>query len=91
MVKKDLVGELAVRTGMTQKDVKGVIDELIDVVQDTLSKGESITLVGLGTFLVKNYSERIVNSPMTNSKDMVIPARKMPKFRPSTSLKDVIR
>ena len=50
MNREELVAEIAKQTKLTQKSVGEVLTAIIDVTQDTVKKGEKVTLVGFGTF-----------------------------------------
>ncbi len=49
MNKKELIAEIAERTGVTKKDAGKTLDTVIEIVEKTLSKGEVVRLVGFGT------------------------------------------
>lgn len=52
MNKKELILEVAIRSGMSQADVEKVLNHIIATVGDCLHNEEPVTLVGLGTFRV---------------------------------------
>jgi DNA-binding protein HU-beta len=59
-------------------------------VQDALGKGESVTLVGFGTFSVMSRASRKGRNPRTGQ-ELSIPARKMPKFTAGKALRTAVR
>ncbi len=89
MTKTELVEALRAKTGLTKKDVNTVVDNAIDVIIETLIKGDKVSLVGFGTFSVSNRNPRTAQNPRTGEK-IEIPARKVPKFTPGKSFKERI-
>lgn len=65
------------------------MDAVTETITDTLSQGEKITLVGFGTFQVRQREERKGINPQTGQ-TMQIPAKKVPKFRPGKELREVV-
>jgi DNA-binding protein HU-beta len=59
-------------------------------VQEALSKGDSITLMGFGTFSVMSRSARKGRHPQTGL-EVFIPASKAPKFRAGKGLREAVR
>lgn len=90
MQKTDLIKAVAEKTGMTQVTTGKVINAVIDLITDTLKKGdEKITLTGFGTFEVRTKKERMGTNPSTREK-IKIPAGKSVKFSAGASLKAVV-
>ncbi|MCD6463423.1 MAG: HU family DNA-binding protein [Thermotogae bacterium] len=90
MNKKELIAAVAQRAGVTKKEAANVVGALVDVVMDTLSKGESVKIVGFGTFEVVQRKARKGVNPRTKA-PIKIPATKVPKFRPGKELKDKVK
>jgi DNA-binding protein HU-beta len=61
----------------------------IKTIETTLKAGDSITLVGFGTFAVKERAERTGRNPQTGQ-EITIAAAKVPSFKPGKSLKDAV-
>lgn len=72
---------------ITKKATEAVINQVVDVIIDSVSKGEKITLVGFGTFELRERAERKGKNPQ-NGKDMIIPASKAPAFKAGKAFKD---
>ena len=87
--KADLVKELAEKTGLGQKDVKTVIEGMLESVQSHLKGGNTVQLTGFGTFEVRERSARTGVKPGTTEK-MEFPASKVPAFKAGKGLKDQI-
>jgi DNA-binding protein HU-beta len=87
MNKKELMAEVAQKTGMTKKDSEKVVTATFEVIEEALSKNDKVQLVGFGTFSVKDRAERTGFNPQTKEK-MIIPATKTPHFKSGKRLKD---
>ena len=90
MNKRELIEEVAGKTGLTKKDTGNVIDALTDTVKKALSKGEKVTLVGFGTFQVIEKKVRRGINPRTRE-TIRIPAKKVPKFRAGKGLREKVK
>jgi len=89
MNKAELAEEVSGKTGLTKKVTQNVIDAVIEIIGDTLSRGEKVTLVGFGTFQVASRKARKGVNPQTR-KTIQIPAKKVPKLVPGKTLKEKI-
>ncbi len=90
MNKMELVAELAKRVGLTKKQANMVVDELVNIIKDELKRGKSVRLIGFGTFTVRQRAARKGRNPRTRE-ELTIPARKVPVFKPSNQLKELVR
>ena len=90
MNKADLVARIAQDAALTKQQSEKVLDALIGSVQDALSKGEKITLVGFGTFSAMSRPARTGRNPQTGQA-LYLPARKAPKFTPGKKLRQTVR
>ena len=90
MNKEDLVKLVSEKTGITKKAAEQAQKSVIEVFSSTLEKGESISLVGFGSFKVVERAAREGRNPNTGEK-IQIPATKAVKFTPSKALKERIR
>jgi DNA-binding protein HU-beta len=90
MNKEDLVKLVSEKTGITQKAAEQAQKVIIEGISSTLEKGDSISLVGFGSFKVVERAAREGRNPSTGEK-MQIPASKAVKFTPSKSLKERVQ
>jgi DNA-binding protein HU-beta len=90
MNKNGLVAEIAKRTGSSKADVARSIDAAMDVIRETVSKGDRVSLVGFGTFERKRRNARIARNPRKPETPIVVPARDLPWFTPGKEFKDLI-
>ncbi len=88
--KADLVDMVADETGMKKKDVKDVMDTMLDKITDHLDSDYKVQLTGFGTFEVRERKARTGVKPGTTER-IRIPASKYPAFKPGKSLKDGIK
>lgn len=89
MNKTDLVKAVAA-TGISQEASKKAIDAAIAAVKDALVKGESVQLIGFGTFSVTEKPAREGVNPATGAK-IQIAAKKVAKFKPGKELAEAVK
>lgn len=89
MNKKEFVEAYAEKTGFTKKDSETAINSVFEAITDVLKSGESITLVGFGTFSVKERAAHTGINPSTQEK-IKIAKKKVPAFKAGKSLKDAV-
>ena len=87
--KSDLVKAIAAKAEITQKDAAKVVDGLVATIQKALVDGDKVQLIGFGSFEVRDRKERKVKSPATGE-ELIIPATKVPAFKPGKALKDAV-
>ena len=89
MNKTELVASVAEKTGLTKKDAEKAVNALFDSVQDALTAGDKVQMIGFGTFEVKERAARKGRNPQTG-KEIEIPAAKNPVFKAGKALKDAV-
>ena len=89
MNKTELIAAAAERAGLTKKDTERVLNAALDAITASLIKGEKVQLSGFGTFEIKDREARIGRNPHTKEA-IDIPATRLPTFKPSKALKDII-
>lgn len=87
MKKQELVSRVATRAGLRKKDVEAVLDAFVEVVKEALKRGESVRLVGFGTFKIQERKGRRGINPRTRETIQIQP-RKVPVFRASPKFRD---
>ncbi len=90
MNKTELVAAIAEETEMTKVAAAKAVDAMMKVVTETLAKGESVTLIGFGTFVVRDRAARVGRDPRNPEKEIKIPASKVPAFRAGKGLKQAV-
>ena len=89
MNKTELVAAVAEKAELTKGDAKKAVDAVIEAITETLVNGDSVSLVGFGTFEVSKREAREGLNPLTKEK-ITIPAAKLPKFKAGKGLKEVV-
>lgn len=87
--KADLIKELTESTGVSSKDVRAVVEDMLTSVGTHLRQGDKVQLTGFGTFEVRERKARTGVKPRTGEK-IEIPASKAPAFKAGKGLKDQI-
>ncbi len=88
--KADLVNSVAEDTALRKKDVKEVLDAVLENISTHLEKGNKVQLTGFGTFEIRSRKARTGVRPGTTDR-IDIPASKYPAFKPGKGLKDKAR
>ena len=89
MNKSEFIQAMAEKSGLTVKDATTALNATLEVIQESLQKGESVSLVGFGTFEVKERAARTGRNPQTKQ-PIEIPASKAPSFKAGKTLKEAI-
>ena len=90
MTKVELVSAVAEKTGLSKKDSKKAVSAVFASVTEALKKGEKVSMVGFGTFEVKDRPERPGINPRTKEA-ITIAASKSPVFKAGKALKDSVK
>jgi DNA-binding protein HU-beta len=89
MNKSDFVAAVADATELTKADAGRAVEAFIDTVTKALKKGDTVTLVGFGTFSVRKRAARQGRNPQTGE-TIKIKASKTPAFKAGKGLKDAL-
>ena len=89
MNKSDLIDAIAESTGLTKADAGRALDATTDNIAKALQKGQSVSLVGFGTFNVKHRAARQGRNPRTGE-SITIKASNTPGFKAGKALKDAV-
>ena len=89
MNKSELIAAIAAKTGETKKDAEATLNAFVNVVSETLAKGDKVQLVGFGSFEVRKRAARKGRNPQTKE-EIKIPASKAPVFKAGKALKDLV-
>ncbi|KIN27599.1 HU family DNA-binding protein [Bacillus subtilis] len=90
MNKTEFVGAVAEKLGVTKKEATPKVEGVFKVLSETLAKGESIKIPGVGTFEVRERAARKGRNPQTGE-EIDIPATKSPAFKAAKALKDAVK
>ncbi|MDO5059472.1 MAG: HU family DNA-binding protein [Neisseria sp.] len=89
MNKSELIDAISQEADISKAAAGKALDGLIDAVTKALKAGDTVTLVGFGTFYVGERAERQGRNPKTGE-PLTIAAAKTPKFRAGKALKDAL-
>ena len=89
MTKTELIHEVSNKTGMTKKDAEKAVAAVIESISDALVAGDKVSIVGFGTFEVRDRAAREGKNPATGEA-ISIPATKVPAFKAGKALKEAV-
>lgn len=89
MNKTELIAAAAESAGVAKKDAERVINAAIDAITKTIAEGGKVQLSGFGIFEVKEREARVGRNPHTKEA-IEIPATRVPAFKASKALKDIV-
>lgn len=90
MTKGEIVDAISVSAGITKVDAEKTLKSFTDTVIKALKKGDSVNIVGFGSFSVSKRKARKGRNPQTG-KEINIPATKVPKFKAGKGLRDAVK
>ncbi len=90
MNKSELIDSIAEGSGLSKADSQRALDATIESITKTLKKGDTVSLVGFGTFSVKKRAARTGRNPATGE-TIKIKASKTPAFKAGKGFKDAIK
>ena len=88
MNKGELINAVAAN-GLTKKDAETAVNAVFGAIEDALAKGDSVQLIGFGTFGVKERAAREGRNPRTGE-TVKIATAKVPTFKAGKGLKDKV-
>ena len=89
MNKTELIDQIATSAEISKAAAARALDAIVEAVKSALKAGDSVSLIGFGTFAVGERAARTGRNPRTG-KALNIKAAKVPKFRPGKALKDAV-
>lgn len=89
MTKTELVNLIAEKGDYSKKDAEKALATVTSAITDTLANGDKISLVGFGTFEVRDRAAKTGINPLTHAA-IEIPAKKVPAFKAGKALKDAV-
>ncbi len=90
MKKPELISAIAEKTGAKKKEAEAFLNAFVETVEEALSKGEKVALIGFGTFGVRERAARKGVNPKTG-KPISIPATKVPFFKAGKTLREKVK
>lgn len=89
MNKSDLINAIASKAKLTKKDSTSALNAFMTTVEESLKKGDKISLVGFGSFDVRKKAAKMGANPQTRE-PVKIPARRVPIFKAGKGLKELV-
>lgn len=88
MNKEELATALAAKTGLTKRSAEETLNAVLDTILDVVRDGDKVTISGFGTFLLVERAARKGRNPKTGE-EILIAARKLPRFIPGKRFKEM--
>ena len=89
MNKTELAEAVANAADLSKAAATRAVDAVVDIITDTLKEGDQVTIVGFGTFLVRERGARSGRNPRTGE-SIEIAASNVPSFKAGKALKDAV-
>ena len=90
MNNKELIAELAARTGHNPKDTQRLVNNVINAMGDAFQEDNAVAVPGFGTFETKKKLERVIINPSTGQR-MLVPPKLVLSFKPNQTWKDKLK
>ena len=82
MTKADIVNEIAKSSGIEKVIVQKTVESMMDVIKDSLAKGNNVYLRGFGSFVIKKRAKKTARNISKNT-TIIIPEHNIPSFKPA--------
>jgi DNA-binding protein HU-beta len=90
MTKADIVNEIAKNTGIDKASVLATVEAFMETIKDSLANNENVYLRGFGSFVIKERAEKTARNISKNT-TIIIPAHKIPAFKPAKTFVSVVK
>ncbi len=90
VTKKDIVMRVSNETNLTQQDVKKIVQKTLDIILESLERGDTVELRNFGVFKVKVRRGRIGRNPRTGQ-EVAVPEKKVVVFKPGLITKQRVK
>ncbi|MFI0398020.1 MAG: HU family DNA-binding protein [Thiolinea sp.] len=90
MNKTELIDAVSAKSGLTKADTDRAFKAMTETIMEALAKGDQVSLIGFGTFLVRERQARSGRNPRTGD-TIEIAAAKIPSFKAGKALKDAVQ
>ncbi len=84
MTKAEIVTAIANKTGIEKVAVQASVEEFMNIVKNSLVKGDNVYLRGFGSFVIKKRAQKVGRNISKNT-SVIIPAHNIPHFKPAKS------
>jgi DNA-binding protein HU-beta len=90
MTKAEIISRISFKTGLEKIDIKLAIDSMMGEIKSSLKSGENVYFRGFGSFNIKHRAEKTGRNISKNT-TIIIPAHKVPAFKPSKEFVNLIK
>ncbi len=90
MTKADIVNEISQSTGIEKAAVLATVESLMEVIKQSLAKGDNVYLRGFGSFIIKKRAQKTARNISKNT-TIVIPEHNIPSFKPAKTFMDTVK
>ena len=91
MTKQEFVNAVAQRSGLSNRDAGRAVEVVLEVITESLRRGDEVAFTGFGKFSTSFRKERQGVNPRNPSQKVTIPAATVPKFSAGSALKQAVR
>ena len=90
MTKADIVTKISQKTGIEKVAVTAIVEEIMTSIKENMAEGENVYLRGFGTFGIVERKEKLGRN-ISKGTTVVIPAHKIPKFKPAKEFMEMVK
>ncbi len=90
MTKAEIVSKITEKTGIEKVAVTAIVEEIMESIRTNMAEGDNVYLRGFGTFHIIERKEKVGRNISKNT-SVVIPAHKIPKFKPSKEFLGMVK
>ena len=90
MNKSEFIDAVSSKTGLTKKDTGASLEAILETITETLSKGDSVSFIGFGTFSTSKRAAREGINPSTGAKIQIAEST-VAKFKAGAKLKEAVK
>lgn len=90
MTKAEIVNQISESTNIDKLSVLQTVEAFMEVVRESLAKGEDVYLRGFGSFIVKQRAEKTARN-ISKQTSIIIPAHKIPAFKPAKVFVEAVK
>ncbi len=90
MTKRDIVLRIAEVVDVRQQDIARILQKALECIVEALQRGESVEFRNFGVFCIREHKPRVGRNPKKPEQTVVIPQRKVVKFKPGRILRRTI-
>lgn len=90
MTKAEIVNQISESTNIDKLSVLQTVEAFMEVVKESLAKGEDVYLRGFGSFIIKQRAEKTARN-ISKQTSIIIPAHKIPAFKPAKVFVEAVK